>query len=100
MVRGPDSSRGTSYEERVTIWCAADFVETMNMAEAEAREYLDPTGDRSHSFVGLVQAFIMSEPPGHGAEVFSLMRYSDLAPEPYLTRFFDTRAENGTIYKE
>jgi hypothetical protein len=31
--------------------------------------------------------------PGHGAEVFSLIRDSDLGAEDYITRYFDTGTE-------
>ena len=35
----------------------------------------------------------MAEPLGDGAEVFSLMRDSDLTPHEYLDHFFDTGDE-------
>jgi hypothetical protein len=35
----------------------------------------------------------LGEHPAHGAEVFSLMRDSELAPDDYIDRFFDTGQE-------
>jgi hypothetical protein len=79
------------YEERVTIWQAAGFAEAIAMAEADAATYAD---GRPHiEFLGLSQSFHMFEPPGQGVEVFSLIRESELGPDSYLHRFFDTGSE-------
>jgi hypothetical protein len=88
---GPTDSQGSSYEERVTIWRAASFDEAIALAEAEAAEYAETLGDTTD--LGLVQAYALSEPPGHGAEVFSLIRDSALAADEYLDQFFDTGGE-------
>ena len=80
-----------SYEERVTTWPAADFDEAIAAAEAEATTYASGLGHVD--FTGLTQAFEMFEAPGRGAEVFSLMRKSDLDAASYLTTFFDTGRE-------
>jgi RHS repeat-associated protein len=78
------------YEERVTLWRAESFDAAIELAEAEADEYCaDAGGER----LGLSRAFMLFEPPGHGAEVFSLMRDSDLPTCVYLDRFFDTGTE-------
>jgi hypothetical protein len=45
------------------------------------------------TFGGLVQAYRLFDEPGHGAEVFSLVRKSGLEPQAYLTGFFDTGQE-------
>lgn len=45
--------------------------------------------DESDDFRQSVQGRV-----GHGVEVFSLMRDSDLASEDYISRFFDTGAEH------
>ncbi len=79
-----------SYEERVTIWRAATFSDAVQLAEAEAEQYAEEV---EASFMGFAQAFVMPEPPGHGAEVFSLLRDSELDPDVYLDTFFDTGQE-------
>src|SRR5690242_14040051 len=69
------------YEERVTLWRAGDFASAIVLAEAEAGDYaLDCAGE----YIGLAQVYALPETPGHGAEVFSLMRDSHLAPAEYL----------------
>ncbi|MEU4164644.1 hypothetical protein [Actinoplanes sp. NPDC026670] len=77
------------YEERVTLWRAPDFDTAIALAETEAEEYAEDLC----AFTGLVQAYHLFEAPGHGAEVFSLMRNSTLSTDDYLTRFFDTGDE-------
>jgi hypothetical protein len=80
-----------AYEERVTTWRVGGFDEAIAAAEAEAAAYASRLDDAE--FTGLTQAFQMSEAPGIGAEVFSLMRESDLDPASYLSAFFDTGRE-------
>ncbi len=76
-----------SYEERITLWRASSFDDAIARAEQEAAEY-------PASYVGLAQAYALDDDPAEsGAEVFSLIRRSRLAPEAYLNRFFDTGAE-------
>jgi hypothetical protein len=88
-----DNSRRV-YEERVTLWRAADFDQAIGLAEDEAREY---AGDIEETkYIGLAQAYHLSDEPMHGAEVFSLMRQSPLAPSDYINRFFDTGTERQT----
>jgi hypothetical protein len=87
----PVDAEATSYEERITIWRAGSFDEAIELAEAEATEYAAAREDVTD--LGLVQAYGLSELPGQGAEVFSLIRDSALAPDDYLDQFFDTGAE-------
>ncbi|MEH1017992.1 hypothetical protein V6U90_33675 [Micromonospora sp. CPCC 206060] len=61
------------------------------MAEAEALEYV--AEQPGVVFAGLSQAYRLFDEPGHGAEVFSLIRESGQGPREYLTRFFDTGKE-------
>lgn len=84
-----------TYEERVTIWHADDFDAAIQLAENEAAEYATTAGDRADAteYLGLAQAFEMSQEPGHGAEVFSLLRDSSLDGDAYVEAFFDTGAE-------
>ena len=81
-----------AYEERVTTWHVANFDEAIAAAEAEAATYA--TGLQDVEFTGLSQAFQMFDAPGPGAEVFSLMRTSDLDTASYLSRYFDTGGES------
>ncbi len=78
------------YEERITLWRADSFASAIELAEAEADEYGADTESRR---LDISQAFELFEPPGHGAEVFSLMRDSDLPASEYLDAFFDTGTE-------
>ena len=86
-----DGDTGFFYEERVTLWSAADMSAAIALAEAEAQEYaavFDTT-----RYVGLAQCYWLADEPGHGAEIFSLIRGSDLEANDYLDRFFDTGTE-------
>lgn len=79
-----------TFEERVTIWRASDVAVGIQLAEDEALEYariVDAT------YTGLAQGYLLADPVEHGAEVFSLMRDSDLSTEEYLERYFDMGAE-------
>jgi len=86
-----DDDSPNSYEERITVWRAASFEEAIGLAEAEASDYAELVGYR---YLGLAQAYQMAEELGHGAEVYSLMRDSDLPPDVYLSTFFDTGEEH------
>ena len=79
-----------TYEERMTLWRAGSFDAAIAQAEAEAAEYAEEVGG---TYLGFAQAYHLFDEPGHGAEVYSLMRDSELAPEAYLTAFFDTGQE-------
>lgn len=85
-----------TYEERITLWRTRDMREAVGWAEAEARDYAatltGPPGWPTE-YTGLAQAHLLADPPGHGAEVFSLHRDSELDVEDYLETYFDTGAE-------
>lgn len=85
--RGPTST----YEERLTLWSTRGFSAAISLAEAEASEYAGSLDDCS--YIGLAQAYEMPEAPGHGAEIFSLMRNSRLPADAYVSAFFDTGKE-------
>lgn len=84
----------TTYEERITLWRAGSTAEAIERAEAEAAEYAAAIEDVEVEYTGLAQCFHLFDDPGDGAEVFSLMRDSDLEPEDYLDTFFDTGGEH------
>ncbi|MEK8108219.1 hypothetical protein NKG94_31080 [Micromonospora sp. M12] len=67
------------YEERVTLWCATSCDAAVALAEAEASEYAEGI-DRV--CLGFAQVYYLFDEPGHGTEVYSLMRDSDLPPMP------------------
>ncbi|MEQ0558847.1 hypothetical protein ABJI51_07180 [Amycolatopsis sp. NEAU-NG30] len=87
-------SAGQPYEERITLWRAAGLDNAIALAEAEAQEYAENTGV---TYLGLAQAYAIGEKElTPGSEVFSLLRESELPPEKYLDRFFDTGDEHRT----
>jgi len=93
-VEGTDES--ILYEERVTLWRAESVDAAVTLAEDEAREYaavLPPA-----EYLGLAQSYELADTPGHGAEVFSLVRESQLLATPYLDTFFDTGTERQTHF--
>jgi hypothetical protein len=79
-----------AYEERITLWQAATAEDAIELAEADAEEYAEILGSE---YVGLAQSYRLSDVPGHGAEIFSLIRRSTLDPSDYVDRFFDTGTE-------
>lgn len=87
---GPDP-RDQSYEERLTLWRAESFDQAITLAEAEALGYAAEQTDTT--FAGLAQAYRMFDAPEHGAEIFSLIRDSELTRQAYLTAYFDTGQE-------
>ena len=89
VLRFPGDPRA-AFEERVTLWRAPSMTDAVVLAEAEAGDYAGTVGGE---YTGLTQAYALVDEPGHGAEVFSLMRDSDLAADAYLDRFFDTGDE-------
>jgi hypothetical protein len=90
-----DISDGDSpYEERITLWQAADFDQAIELAEAEALEYIEAT---EWAYLGLAQCFYLGDDVTEirpGTEIYSLIRGSDLPPEEYLDTFFDTGTEH------
>lgn len=91
MPQGEELQPGmTSYEERITLWLAKSFEDSIVLAEADAWQYAE---DVECEYMGFAQAYQLSDEPGHGAEVFSLIRESRLSPSRYLDHFFDTGRE-------
>jgi hypothetical protein len=79
------------FEERIVLLRAADFEEALERAEAEALRYAAEVGG---NYTGYVSVFeIAEEQLGDCAEVFSLMRDSDLAADDYIDHFFATGDE-------
>lgn len=82
------------YEERITLWRAASIDEAIALAETEAEDYAKTVVGAPGPYLGLAQGCELEDEPGHGAEVFSLMRSSDLDSTVYLDTFFDTGREH------
>jgi hypothetical protein len=81
-----------AYEERITLWQAADLDDALARAGAEAAEYAEFAGVTYLS--EFAQSYPLADaPPRDGAEVFSLTRSSALPPRPYVERFFATGQE-------
>lgn len=91
---------GGLYEERITIWPARSLEAAIELAVREAQEY---AAVLRWDYVGLAQAYGPltdanvddAEFPSElaGTEVFSMMRDSELEPDEYINRFYDTGAE-------
>jgi hypothetical protein len=81
-----------AYEERITLWQAVSAEDAVARAEAEAAEYAWEGTEP----LALYQSFELDEAPRDGAEVFSLIRRSDLSPDAYLDSFFATGSELET----
>ncbi|WP_405887806.1 hypothetical protein OG762_14855 [Streptomyces sp. NBC_01136] len=70
----------------MTLWTAGSPDQAIGWAEAEAREYCAALKDSDYT--GFAEAFRMDGVPGEGAEVFSLMRESDLPSGAYMGKFY------------
>jgi hypothetical protein len=92
-VKWPPEAAGKTYEERITLWQAETVEEAIERAEAEARECATAIEEAPSTYLGLAQSFRLFDSPADGAEVFSLMRMSDLQPSAYLEQYFDSGTE-------
>ena len=79
------------FEERIILIRAADFDEAFRRAEEEAKSYAEAVGGTYSGFASLYE--LAEEEIGDGAEVFSLMRDSELPAEEYIEHFFATGSE-------
>ena len=82
------------YEERITLWRATSMDDAIALAETEAEAYADTIDGVPSPYLGLAQGYALEGDPGHGAEVFSLMRSNHLSGTEYLDAFFDTGHEH------
>ena len=89
----PAGSAPATYEERITLWCARSAEEAIARAEAEALEYVALLEEPPSTYTGLAQCYQLADEPGDRAEVFSLMRDSQLEPDDYVDGFFETGRE-------
>ena len=81
------------FEERIVVLRAGTFEEALERAEVEALTYSEAVGC---VYTGYASVFeLVEEALGDGAEVFSLMRDSDLSAEEYIDRFYTTGDERS-----
>ena len=92
---------GQAYEERILIVRAESHAEAILKAECDAEDYKSDKTEYLH-FASSFHIFDEQGPClGPGVEVFSLIRKSELEPDAYLTRYFDTGEEfSGSIHDE
>lgn len=84
----------TVYEEQVILLESKNEDEALEKAEAASKGYSDSL--EGVDFLGLIQVYTLdSESVGPGTEVFSLMRESKLAPESYLSAYFEDGQERS-----
>ena len=90
------------YEERVTVWQAQSLDEAIDLAIAEAYEYVEEAPGTIR-YLGIAQGystFLPDGPLASGGEVFSLMRSSELGADAYIDRFFSTGTERESTADE
>lgn len=90
FVRPASSGLAQRYVERITVWQCPDASAAMRRAGEDASTYARASG--CDAVPGFAQSYELYDPPGHGCEVFSLMRMSALEPDAYVERFFPARA--------
>jgi hypothetical protein len=91
-----DGTAKTVFEERVVLFRATDLDDTIAQAESEAAEYCRVTSGME--YLGFVDAYYIGvETIGHGTEVYSLMRDSNLSNKDYLDHFYDDGKERRQI---
>ena len=77
------SSPAQVYEERINVVQAESQDDAIVKAETIAKEHADEAAE----FLDYVDVFEMFDELADGAEVFSLIRESDLAPNAYIDKF-------------
>jgi len=87
---GSARGEGFTYEERMTLWYTDSFDDAISLAEKEAATY---AAAAKVDYLDLAQVCLLPGHPTSGAEVFSLVRDSELATDDYLDSFFDTGTE-------
>jgi hypothetical protein len=92
---GAEREGGFVYEERLTLWCTDSFDNDIALAEKDAATY---AASNDLEYLDLAQVCLLPGHPTSGAEVFSLVRDSDLASDEYLDTFFDTGTERQSSW--
>ena len=92
---GSARGEGFSYEERMTLWYTESFDNAISLAETEAATY---AARAKVEYLDLAQVCLLPGHPTSGAEVFSLIRDSELSADDYLDAFFDTGTERQSSW--
>jgi hypothetical protein len=92
---GAPRDKGFVYEERMTLWCTDSFENAISFAEKEAAVYAKAN---KLEYLDLAQVCLLPGHPTSGAEVFSLVRDSELGTDEYLDAFFDTGTERQSAW--
>jgi len=92
---GAERDKGFVYEERMTLWCTDSFDNAIILAETEAATY---AAAHKVDYLDLAQVCLLPGHPTSGAEVFSLVRDSELGNDEYLDSFFDTGTERQSSW--
>jgi hypothetical protein len=79
----------------MTLWCTDSFDSAISLAEKEAATY---AASSKIDYLDLAQVCLLPGHPTSGAEVFSLVRDSDLDSDEYLDSFFDTGSERQSSW--
>ena len=82
---------GSNSEERITIWNRSTDEDAIDAARVEAERYAGSLDDAC--VLDVFQSYRMFDPPEDGAELFSLIRSSELDSEEYVDRFLSTGEE-------
>lgn len=94
--RVEDGTAKTLFEERVVLLQATDFDDAIAKGEAEVQAYC--RGLREVAYAGYINVYrLFADTVGHGTEVFSLMRESELPDNDYLDHFYDDGRERTQI---
>ncbi|MGH9785953.1 MAG: DUF4288 domain-containing protein [Terriglobia bacterium] len=81
------------YEERIILLRASSDREAIKLAEEEARKYA--SHDPSSAYLNYVETYHLFEASiRSGAEVFSLLRSSNLSATAFLSRYYDDGSEH------
>ena len=88
----------TLFEERVVLLQAADFNDAVAKGELEAQEYCRSI--ENVTYIRYINVYrLCADVVGHGTEIFSLMRESELSDSDYLDHFHDDGKERTEIVK-
>lgn len=94
VVKFQRSARSYLYEERITIWHARDFDDAIERAAAETNDYIKDIDGVDTDFYQAYEIYPLVGDIPDGAEVFSLMRDSELDTDSYIARYFSTGEEH------
>lgn len=90
IVLGRKGKSKYAYEERIVSIAAASIDDAIDKCDELSAAYASDNGLED---IGLRQAFEVEGCIPSGTELFSLLRWSNLEPDAYLDRFFDTGDE-------